>query len=440
MELMFDKSPLANGLTLQNRYEVVQQLGRGGFGRTYLARDRHQRGEYCVLKEFAPQFSGSEELNKAKELFNREAGILYQLKHPQIPRFREMLTVSIAGTDSMFLVQDYVEGETYLDILDRYRKKGRVFSEEEVSTLLVQILPVLDYIHSQNAIHRDISPDNLIKRASDNLPVLIDFGGVKQAAVNAVSLLHPKRAVTRIGKPDYAPEEQLRKGEANPSSDLYSLGVTALVLLTGKEPSELYDSHGATWAWRSRANVSRSFATILERMVAYLPRDRYQSAAEVLQALQPNVPQVSQLKTILVSGRSPVNAKTSFGDTVIIPQPAKGAKGAILRASGAIFLCGLGVWGLWRANFLRLPANLPIFGSSPTKTEIALIEDLNQRRQALKMSEQDFNRQVDSEFYARHPNLKQRPLTNKTEDAFLRREWYAIGDRLLTRLEKQRKK
>jgi serine/threonine-protein kinase len=274
-------APLPVGSVLENRYCVVRELGQGGFGRTYLAEDTNRYSEHCVLKEFLPQVQGSKELQKAEELFMREAGVLYQLQHPQIPRFRELIRVNLGGTESLFLVQDYVEGQTYCDLL----KAGKPFDEAQVIQLLRQILPVLDYIHSLGVVHRDISPDNLIQRSSDKLPVLIDFGGVKQVAVNAASQFTGQMPATRLGKEGYAPEEQIRQGNAFPCSDLYALAVTVLVLLTGKDPQKLFDSFQATWRWRQEARVSPMLAIILDKMLAYYPGDRYQSAREVLQAL-----------------------------------------------------------------------------------------------------------------------------------------------------------
>jgi serine/threonine protein kinase len=451
---MYDKSPLATGLTLRNRYEVVKQLGRGGFGRTYLVRDRQLGGEYCVIKEFAPQVEGDRELEKARELFNREAGVLYQLQHPQIPKFRELLTIPVQDRECLFLVQDYIEGETYLEILNKDR---RVFSEEEIVDLLIEILPVLDYIHAQKVIHRDISPDNLIQRTSDKLPVLIDFGGVKQAAVEAVSLFSPKRSLTRIGKPDYAPEEQLRKGQAEPSSDLYALGVTAIVLLTGKEPHQLYDASQATWVWRSQVNISRSFAAILERMVAYLPRDRYQSASELLQVLQQHQPLVSQIKTVNLTnpqksqsnpisswlssrGKSPSQPATiPNSDTVVVQKPpSRPWQWKVLPLAIICILAASAGW-IWQNKGF----DFPNWGQPETKTkqtEKAIVSNLAKRRKALSISQQEFTQQVDSRFYARHPALKRRPLTDKPEDAKFRQEWYLIADRFLDELEKQQKK
>lgn len=175
-------------------------------------------------------------------MFQREAKVLHQLQHPQIPRFREIFRVNLAGKEYLFLVQDYVEGETYSGLLNHRIQQGLRFTEAEIRQLLQQILPVLDYIHSLGVIHRDISPDNLILRSVDKLPVLIDFGGVKQVvAVVASQYYQPgvvasPPAATLLGKVGFAPPEQMQTGNVSPHSDLYALAVTAVVLLTGKQP------------------------------------------------------------------------------------------------------------------------------------------------------------------------------------------------------------
>ena len=212
--------PLPVGEVINDRYKIVRQLGQGGFGRTYLAEDIQQSHQKCVLKEFAPQVEEDKDLQKAKELFEREASVLKQLQHQQIPRLHCSLQVKLRNKDFFFLVQDYIEGENYQDLVEKRLNEGRCFSEEEVSTFLKQILPVLDYIHSKDVVHRDISPDNLISRTTDNLPVLIDFGGVKQLPASQgfwVTKLPGNR--TLLGKKGYAPEEQLRQGKAFHSSD-----------------------------------------------------------------------------------------------------------------------------------------------------------------------------------------------------------------------------
>jgi serine/threonine protein kinase, bacterial len=268
-----------------DRYRILRDIGHGGFGQTYLAEDNNRFNEPCVLKELAPSAENQDTLDKAKELFAREAEVLYKLQHPQIPRFREWFVEPTR--QSMFLVQDYVEGPTYQDILRDRQPQN--FSESEVVTLLTQLLPVLSYIHGRGVVHRDLSPDNLICRNSDRLPVLIDFGGVKagtasiaQSAQRAQAEVS-KQNITLIGKPGYSPEEQMRQGQVSAASDLYALGVTALVLLTGQEPADLYDSFHLKFDWHDKAQVSPGMTTILDKMVVHKIGDRYTAAVQVLQ-------------------------------------------------------------------------------------------------------------------------------------------------------------
>lgn len=281
------------GQTLGDRYLIVRQIGKGGFGRTYLAEDSNRFNELCVLKEFSPQVQTPYVLQKAEELFQREATVLYKLQHPQIPRFRELFRNKIHGKEYLFLVQDYVEGLTYSSLLEAKKQQGVGFSEAETRLLLEQILPVLQYIHSIGVIHRDISPDNLMLRQIDQLPVLIDFGGVKQVAATVESQYYQSGAVvspvppTLLGKAGYSPPEQMQTGLVEPHSDLYALAATILVLLTGKQPQELIDTQSLTWQWRLFANITPSFGMILDKMLSPTPGLRFQSATQVLQALNP---------------------------------------------------------------------------------------------------------------------------------------------------------
>jgi serine/threonine protein kinase len=271
-------APLTPGFLLDNRYEVVRCLGRGGFGRTYLAKDRHRFDERCLLKEFAPQDTTT--LQKATELFEREAGILYQLKHPQIPTFRALLTGTVAGQTALFLVEQYIEGQSYAQWL----QQGHRMSEADAIRLLLDLLPVLAYLHDRGVIHRDISPDNLIAPHFTGKPVLIDFGSVKQ--VVQAAQYSPAQPGTQVRKPGYTPPEQFR-GEAYPSSDLYALAVTVLVLMTDRSPLSFYDDRTLSWNWRSTLRLHPALGVILDRMLATRLNDRYPSAQEVLQALQP---------------------------------------------------------------------------------------------------------------------------------------------------------
>ncbi|HEY9845847.1 MAG TPA: serine/threonine-protein kinase, partial [Candidatus Caenarcaniphilales bacterium] len=251
--------PIPLGTVLQNRYRLINILGQGGFARTYLAEDQGRFDERCALKEFIPSQSSAYLLEKSRELFQREAAVLYQIQHPQIPQFRATFEYNSEESPRLFLVQDYVEGKTYRDLLNARKTQGYTFSEAEVHHLLLQVLPVLTYLHSKGIIHRDISPDNLILRDTDRQPVLIDFGVVKEI-VTRLQVPESTFQVTAVGKLGYAPSEQLQTGRAYPSSDLYSLAATVLVLLTGQEPQDLFDDVTLSWHWQRWATLSPDFA------------------------------------------------------------------------------------------------------------------------------------------------------------------------------------
>lgn len=273
--------PLQAGVVLQNRYRLLKLLGQGGFGRTYLAEDQGRFQEKCALKEYIPNQSSPYTLEKSRELFQREAAILYQIKHPQVPEFR----ATFEEDQRLFLVQQYIQGKTYRVLLDERISRGMAFSEPEVLWLLQRLIPVLAHIHSKGIIHRDITPDNIILCQETNLPVLIDFGVVKEVATQ-IQRPGSTSQPTTVGKPGYAPSEQVQTGRAYPSSDLYALAVTIVVLLTGHEPQELFDDAMLTWHWQQWVSVTPGFAGIINRMLSYRPGDRYPSVAELAEALR----------------------------------------------------------------------------------------------------------------------------------------------------------
>jgi serine/threonine protein kinase len=272
------------GTLLQKRYRVTKVLGQGGFGRTYLAQDTACFDEPCVLKEFTPNERGRDSLKKARELFGREAKTLHRINHPQIPSFR----ANFEEAKRLFLVQEYAEGKTYAKILGERIRESKTFTEEEAVTFLHQMLPILTNIHNQGIIHRDISPDNIILRENDQLPVLIDFGVVKAGVQNLEAAdAEIGQQGTTVGKAGYAPNEQLQTGEAYANSDLYALAVTVVVLMTGRKPESLIDKSTMTWKWQQLLpTISPWFAKVLMRMMSYRPNNRYQSAKEVSQALR----------------------------------------------------------------------------------------------------------------------------------------------------------
>ncbi|MFE4106819.1 protein kinase domain-containing protein [Almyronema epifaneia] len=264
---------------LRGRYRPIKLIGRGGFGRTYLAQDRDRLNSYCVLKQFAPQAQGTKSLDKAIQLFQQEAERLHDLgEHPQIPT----LMAYFEQDQYLYLVQQMIDGKT---LLQEMRRRGTL-DEAGVRSLLEDLLPVLQFVHERNIIHRDITPSNIIRRQVDNKLVLIDFGVAKQFSE---TILHEPG--TRIGTEGYAPIEQLRGGQAYPSSDLYSLGATCLHLLTGVKPERLYSPLEGRWMWRealqqNNLKVSPQLGNVLDRLVKDLISDRYASAQDVLTDLR----------------------------------------------------------------------------------------------------------------------------------------------------------
>jgi serine/threonine protein kinase, bacterial len=462
---MLESSLLTPGNVLGNRYEIMRELGRGGFGRTYLAIDRNKFGEKCVLKEFAPQVSGHEQLQKAKELFEREAGVLYKLQHPQIPAFRELLRVAGGQNESLFLVQDFVDGETYLDRLNQRIKLGKACNEAEVIHFLADLLPVLEYIHSLGVIHRDITPDNIIYRYRDRLPVLIDFGGVKEIAATAVSRYSKAKVSTRIGKQGYAPDEQMIRGKVSPASDLYGLAATTLTLLTGREASAIYSPADGKWEWRQHVNLSPELGAIIDRLLQYNPQDRYQSAQEVLAILatiKPNsapifpavsnptpithANHISQLKTLEVSPRNVAAAPTQASPIVRDPHEWKKPAWQVTKVMSGIFVASVAISGIVKWVTAIDPGKMVGDWLNGTKQQIEKSipnplkakpsvqqrqQDLNQRLQQQQIPAAKFYRQVDRAFHAKHPELNGRTLTSQPEDNQLRQEWQDLAVQML---------
>ncbi|MBW4570748.1 MAG: ABC transporter substrate-binding protein [Tolypothrix carrinoi HA7290-LM1] len=274
-------------LILKTRYLPLEQIGWGGFGKTFKAWDAHLQ-QQCVVKQLQPRntnrnpFSQSE-LESIKKSFEEEARALRDIKHEQIPQLYDYFELP-APSDSQeefrkelfYLVQEYVQGET----LDKeLNQKGR-FSEDEVVQDLGQLLNVLKYIHEKRqVIHRDIKLSNIIRHENGTL-YLIDFG----AAVKRK--LEPKIPVEQsiaMGTPIFAPPEQLAGKGIFFSSDLYSLAATCICLLTGRNVNELWNQN--RWIWREYVSVNDNLADILDRMLSYQPEDRYESAEQVISAL-----------------------------------------------------------------------------------------------------------------------------------------------------------
>ena len=278
---------------LRDRYRPIKSLGRGGFGKTYLAEyaeyDDKLKEKFvikqCVIKQFAPQIQGTAGLKKATELFLQEAEKLLKLgKHPQIPALLDYFEEN----SRLYLVQQFIDGENLLEELE---KQG-IFSESKIRALLQDLLTTLKVVHEYGVIHRDIKPENIMRCRGDGKLTLIDFGAAKQ-------LQGTVRTGTVIGTPVYASLEQMRHGKAYPASDLYSLGVTCFHLLTGDKFRDIFED----WSQHSGSKesgeilakllrVSKKLGEILAELLQEEYQQRYQSAEDVLKDLKS-----SQLRT-----------------------------------------------------------------------------------------------------------------------------------------------
>ncbi len=249
---------------LNNRYQILETLGRGGFGETYLAEDTNMpSGRKCVLKQLKPIVQQPRIPQWMQERFQREAAILEELgeENCQIPR----LYAYFSENDKFYLVQEWIEGET---LAQKWKREGNLNSQQ-VKQILVQLLPVLNYIHSRRIVHRDIKPENIILQdRNSRLPVLIDFGAVKEAMTTTVEHNNSSAWSASIGTPGYMPSEQAA-GRPLYSSDLYSLGLTAIFLLTGKSPQELEtDPQTGEIIWQEYADhVEPDLLAVLDKTI-----------------------------------------------------------------------------------------------------------------------------------------------------------------------------
>ncbi|MEH2223188.1 serine/threonine-protein kinase [Nostoc sp.] len=267
-----------NRKTLRNRFEIVKHLGSGGSGDTYLAIDLDLPGQpHCVVKHFHPKDSNPAVLPIAKKLFDREAEVLYQLgnDHDQIPR----LFAHFDEDGDFYLVQEFIDGHA----LTQEILPGQRLNENTVLNLLKDILEVLAFVHQHDIIHRDIKPQNLMRRYSDQKIVLIDFGSIKRIGALGAGL------TIAVGTPGYMPSEQ-GKGKPKLCSDIYAVGMIGIQALTGLMPEQLpEDPSTGEVIWRDKAEVSDALANILDTMVRDRYNQRYQSATEAFQALNSDV-------------------------------------------------------------------------------------------------------------------------------------------------------
>jgi serine/threonine protein kinase len=425
------KPQIPLGTTLDNRYRVIKILGQGGFGRVYLAEHINGFGAKCAIKEFAPDVRDADPI-KVKELFDRECRNLQKLEHLQIPRFRELLPTKVDGHEYILLVQDFIDGESYHEILS-----GRApYSEVEAVDFLRQILPVLTYIHDRNIIHRDIAPDNIIcrQREGKTEPVLIDFGIVKVLS-NQYTQVH-----TVIGKKGYAPEEQRTGANLSPSSDLHALAATVIFLLSKQQPETFYDAYRGVYNLSS-LSISAEFRGILDRMLMFKPLDRFQSATDILNILarlpaslnsqpasQPNpqipVPPISpSIYYLFQNADIWRRIKKDFN------KPLMYVGGGVIVIFTGIFILGKiiqGIAGIFQPSPSPTVSTAPIppTSTAPSPSPTSFLD----RMKAAKVSNTDVNKV----FYQKHPEINGRQLGNSEADRQLAKEWVQIAEDLIT--------
>ncbi len=267
--------------TVGGHFQIISALSRGGFGQTFLAEDtRFANRPKCVVKQLKPQSNDLKVIELAGRLFEQEVVTLYQLgKHPQIPT----LITHFEENGEFYFVQEYIEGNTF----EKELQLGKVYNQSKVIEIVSQLLDVLSFVHQQNVIHRDIKPANLINRISDGKIVLIDFGAVKQVSNQTAIYPHqmPQNTIA-IGSDGFMPPEQLA-GQPKFASDVYAVGMFAVQLLTQTHPTQLrQNQRTGEWVWQDKTNVNPRFAEVVNQMIRFDFRQRFERAGEVNNALK----------------------------------------------------------------------------------------------------------------------------------------------------------
>ncbi|NJO50103.1 MAG: protein kinase [Leptolyngbyaceae cyanobacterium RM2_2_4] len=269
------------GQVIGSRYRIFKHLGGGSFGQTYLAEDAYiPEDNLCVVKQLKPQFTDPLTLQVARRLFESEARTLHKLgSHGQIPR----LLAHFEENQEFYLVQEFIEGHD----LSRELLLGKQWSEADAIRLVWEILEVLSFVHQHQVIHRDLKPSNIRRRQRDNQLVLIDFGAVKQISTQVVTSQGKTMLTVAVGTMGYAPNELL-SGKPRLCSDIYAVGMMGIQALTGLYPTELRDDPATgELVWKDGVNVSSGFGEILDGMVCYDFRQRYQTTQDVMRSLEP---------------------------------------------------------------------------------------------------------------------------------------------------------
>lgn len=329
------------GETIGGRYKIIELLADGGFSKTYMAEDQHRLNSFCVVKQFIQPFEESSASGqRARQLFREEGKRLYELeKHSQIP-----VLLAYLEADEC-LVQEFVEGKT---LLDELQKQG-AFSEQQIWELLIDLLPVFKFIHENDIIHRDIKPDNIIRRESDHKLVLIDFGIAKRLQEQETQSNIPS---IQFGVEGYRAPER----ESSPASDLYSLGAVCIHLLTNLSPVDLYNNYGDDWQdglWEYSVNglITNSLEKILKKLLTS-KLSRYKSADEVIKDIpSKTTPSDKEISASLANKASFWRCVKTLADhSYAVTSLAISPTGKMLISSGGD--CSIKFWDLEQEKFV----------------------------------------------------------------------------------------
>ena len=440
------------GQVIGERYRLEQVLGQGPQGDLWRASDQLAAEAPMALRLLGPEVDGA----RARQLWGQLQGVL----HPQVPR----LGAAIPSAEGLWLVREWQAGRTYRQLLEARAERQLVFGAGEVLLLLRQLLPVLAVLHSQELVHGDLSPANLLRRASDGLPVLLDFG-----------LVAGTPAVT----PGYAPPERARAAAPEPWMDLHALGVVALVLLSGEEPARLLDPVTLAWRWPAALAAEPELQAQIRRLLCREPGERFGSASQALAAFQAlpmpestgPVPRADRTVALVPPPAAPPPAPPSpasparepepqLEPQVRAPQPVlpslappppalrsrldereEAAEGGVWPVVIALVLSAvvgtaLGWWWLSRGRLvlptpdaaLQLPNSLP-------PAEVDQRQQLLNRLRAMQVDRGWFLKLVDASLLAQFPERGGRLPSDSLEDAPLRKVWNELSEEWLARVE-----
>jgi serine/threonine protein kinase, bacterial len=441
------------GQLIGERYRLEQRLssappGEAAQGELWRASDQLAAEAPMALRLLGPAIDPA----RARLLWGRLQGLL----HPQVPR----LGAAIQAQEGLWLVREWQAGRTYQLLLQARAERQLVFGAGEVLLLLRQLLPVLAVLHSQQLVHGDLSPANLLRRDSDGLPVLLDFGLVAGMAA---------------ATPGYAPPERVRVAEPEPWMDLHALGVVALVLLSGEEPARLLDPVTMAWRWPAALIVEPALQAQISRLLERQPGERFASASQALAAFQAipmpestgPVPRADRT-VALVPPPPPAPAPAPAGPAAPAaaapeppqpPQPPSSqppspaalrsrleereevAEGGVWPVVIALVLSAvvgtaLGWWWLSRGRLtlpipdaaLQLPNSLP-------PAEVDQRQQLLNRLRAMQVDRGWFLKLVDASLLAQFPERGGRLPSDSLDDAPLRKIWNELAEEWLARVE-----